>query len=51
MNHFNWDEAIKINANCVLFKPLGLVIPSGGITIQCPVHPSGHYIASTNFTC
>ena len=34
-----WRES-----QCVLNKPLMMVIPPGGIHLECPVHPEGHHV-------
>lgn len=34
-----WREA-----QCVLNKPLMMVIPPGGVRLSCPVHPEGHHV-------
>jgi hypothetical protein len=39
-NQFDpWREA-----QCVLNKPLMMVIPPGGVHLECPVHPEGHHV-------
>jgi hypothetical protein len=34
-----WRES-----QCVLNKPLWMVIPPGGVHLECPVHPEGHHV-------
>jgi hypothetical protein len=34
-----WRES-----QCVMHKPLMMVIPPGGVHLDCPVHPEGHHI-------
>jgi hypothetical protein len=34
-----WRES-----QCILNKPLMMVIPPGGVHLDCPVHPEGHHI-------
>ena len=34
-----WRES-----QCVLNKPLMMVIPPGGVHLDCPVHPEGHHV-------
>lgn len=41
-----WKES-----QCVLNKPLWMVIPAGGIHLHCPVHPEGHHVYGTEITC
>jgi hypothetical protein len=41
-----WDTR-----ECVLNKPLWMVIPAEGIHLACPVHPEGHHIYGTQITC
>jgi hypothetical protein len=36
---------------CVLNKPLWMVIPAEGIHLHCPVHPEGHHIYGNQITC
>jgi hypothetical protein len=30
--------------SCTQFVPLSMLIPPGGITIECPVHKDGHFV-------
>jgi hypothetical protein len=41
-----WKES-----QCVLNKPLWMVIPAEGIHLHCPVHPEGHHIQGSQITC
>ena len=41
-----WKES-----QCVLNKPIWMVIPPEGIHLSCPVHPEGHHIYGTQITC
>jgi hypothetical protein len=34
-----WRES-----QCVLNKPLWMVIPPEGVHLECPVHPEGHHV-------
>lgn len=38
-------------SQCVLNKPLWMVIPAEGIHLHCPVHPEGHHIQGNQITC
>lgn len=40
-----------IESQCVLNKPLMMVIPSQGVHLSCPVHPAGHHIFGPQVTC
>lgn len=40
-----WKES-----QCVLNKPLWMVIPPEGIHLACPVHPEGHHVYGTTIT-
>lgn len=31
-------------SQCTLNKPLWMVIPPGGVHLECPVHPEGHHV-------
>ena len=31
-------------SQCVLNKPLMMVIPPGGVHLECPIHPAGHHV-------
>lgn len=31
-------------SQCTLNKPLWMVIPPGGVHLECPVHPDGHHV-------
>ncbi len=37
-------------SQCVLNKPLWMVIPPGGIHLDCPVHPDGHHVFGPEIT-
>jgi hypothetical protein len=39
------------NRECVLNKPLWMVIPAEGVHLHCPVHPEGHHIYGNQITC
>lgn len=41
-----WRES-----QCVLNQPLMMVIPPGGVHLDCPVHPAGHHIFGNQITC
>ncbi len=36
-----------VEAQCVLNKPLMIVIPPEGMHLSCPVHPEGHHVFGT----
>ena len=36
---------------CILNKPLWMVIPPEGVHLSCPVHPGGHHVFGANVTC
>lgn len=36
---------------CILNKPLFMVIPPGGVHLQCPVHPEGHHVHGPEIMC
>ncbi len=36
---------------CILRQPLCMVIPHGGTTLTCEIHPEGHFVRGTEFTC
>lgn len=40
-----WRES-----QCVLNKPLMMVIPPGGVHLSCPVHSDGHHIFGPSVT-
>ena len=40
-----WKES-----QCVLNKPLFMVIPPGGVHLSCPVHPEGHHVFGPQVT-
>jgi len=33
-----------VESQCILNKPLLMVIPPEGIVLPCPVHPGGHFV-------
>ena len=37
-------------SQCVLNKPLFMVIPPGGVHLDCPVHPEGHHVFGPSIT-
>src|SRR5208282_5424767 len=37
-------------SQCVLNKPLWMVIPPGGVHLSCPVHPEGHHVFGPGVT-
>jgi|SRR5208283_1006458 len=39
-----WARDPWVEAQCVLNKPLWMVIPPGGVHLNCPVHPEGHHV-------
>ena len=40
----------KPEAECVLGKPLWMVIPPGGMHMACPAHAEGHHIHGSSWT-
>lgn len=38
-------------SQCILNKPLMMVIPPGGVHLPCPCHPEGHHIRGTEIRC
>ncbi len=37
-------------SQCVLNKPLMMVIPPGGVHLECPIHPEGHHVFGPQIT-
>lgn len=37
-------------SQCTLNKPLFMVIPPGGVHLECPVHPEGHHVFGPQVT-
>ena len=37
-------------SQCVLNKPLFMVIPPGGVHLECPIHPEGHHVFGPQVT-
>jgi len=49
--HKDWAREAGKMSQCILNQPLHVVIPPGGFTISCPIHPKGHKIYGTSVTC
>jgi hypothetical protein len=41
-----WRES-----QCILHRPLWMVIPRGGIHLPCPCHPEGHHVHGPEIMC
>ena len=40
-----------LESQCVLRRPLLMVIPPGGIHLSCPCHPEGHHVHGPEIMC
>lgn len=52
--HCNPDQKKRFDpwkeSQCVLNKPLFMVIPPEGAHLTCPVHPDGHHVFGSGIT-